>query len=253
LHSNLLLKLVIKVVLTIGLLSQSASIADDAQGSTLKIGITSRTAPYIYEDDVTLGIDPEVLSLLLNRMGYSVEFIKVPYVRRIIVMNSNKLDAITLWSLPEDGTCFTTKPYRYWRNAFFETQKPEPRRTQIGIFSGSEGLSTELSKIGLSHPDLKELPTINGAVRMLLYGRIDGYIGDYPTVIYNLKKEDPKQVLQFEISHFFTPKPQRLCFADARHAIAFDKVITEVEEDGKALRVITQKHGFAERITPPLN
>lgn len=229
----------------------------------MRIGISSRTPPYVIDLDRGAGIDPELLTVLIAQMGYKANFLSVPFRRHAMIMNAEKLDAISLWSPPEGLTCHLTKPYRYWRNALFVASRSNqtvPARAsalpvdRVGIFRGSGRLSNELSTLGLPHSELQQIQSISGAVRMLQYGRLDAYIGDYPTVLYTLQHEREEEEFDLRALHFFEPGPQQLCFLNPAYAEAFDSALVKLTANGgSALAAITKRHGFDERITPPLD
>lgn len=226
----------------------------------LRIGLSARSAPYVLDPSLQRGIEPELLSLIVARMGYEAAFFSVPFKRHAQVMNAHKLDALSLWTVPNDLKCHLSKPYRFWRNALFteksttrNPQKPAPSDAKrIGIFEGSENLKDELDKLGLAHSNLWQTTSIEEAVRMLQYGRLDGHIGDYPTALYILKQQAANGP-SFQPVHFFKPVPQQLCFLDPDLARAFDQALAQIKaEDGDALASIPRRHGITERITPPL-
>nr|WP_281500728.1 transporter substrate-binding domain-containing protein [Kordiimonas marina] len=228
-------------------------------GDTLKVGITSGSPPYVFSVERGDGLDLEILHAIIERMGDTPDFVYVPFARRSLILTSHKVDAVTFWSLPKGVTCHPAKPYRFWRNALFTAHKKgvpgtggDMRRT--GIFMGSEHLKPALAKIGIDYDSLQRIYTVNAGVRMMLYGRLDSYIGDYPTVIYNFHKEDPTGEYEAKILHFFPPTPQQLCFTDAAKADAFNAALDALlKENPEVLNTITRNHGLKERITPPLS
>lgn len=224
----------------------------------LRIGVTSGSPPYVYSIEDGKGLDMDILRAIVARMGLNVTFLPVPFARRSLILRDRKVDAVTFWTMPKDVTCYAGQPYRYWRNALFSVRRKNAAEAlapmnRIGIFKGSEHLSPQLKAIGLPYEGLQQVSTINTAVRMMLYERLDGYIGDYPTVVYNFAKEDPKGAFVPKIEHFFPPMPQRLCFAEKAMALNFDTALQDIiQNDPETLSIITRGHGLSESITPPL-
>ncbi len=225
---------------------------------TLTLGVTSGSPPYVYSIEEGRGLDMDILRAIVTKMGMKTEFVPVPFARRSMILASRKVDAVTFWTAPKDVTCYAGQPYRFWRNALFRVQKKGAVSTnaamkRIGIFKGSDHLAGALSAVGIDHASLQQISTINTAVRMMLYDRLDGYIGDYPTVAYNFKQEDPSGAYETEILQFFTPAPQRLCFTEKAMAERFDGALENIIQNApELLAEITKAHGLAERITPPL-
>ena len=231
----------------------------DAQAQkSLKIGVTSGSPPYILSIEEGKGIDPDILTVIAGRMGYRPVFMPVPFKRRSVILSEKKVDAVTFWTKPEGVTCYPGQPYRYWRNALFKVSRKEvpsmdAPMNRIGIFMGSEHLNEQLAAVGIDHTNLQRIFTIKAAVRMLLHERLDGYIGDYPTVIYNFKAQDKEAAFKAEIQHFFRPAPQRLCFATKELADTFDATLAAIiRDEPNILSDIANQHGLTERITPPL-
>lgn len=224
----------------------------------LKIGVTSGSPPYVFSIEEGQGIDPDILSVIASKMGYRPVFMPVPFKRRSIILTDKKVDAVTFWTKPEGVTCYPGQPYRYWRNALFKVSRKEvpsagAPMNRIGIFMGSEHLDEQLATVGIDHKNLQRIFTIKTAVRMLLHERLDGYIGDYPTVIYNLKAQDKEDAFKAEIQHFFPPAPQRLCFATKDLADTFDAALAAIiRDEPNIFSDITNQYGLTERITPPL-
>jgi len=228
-------------------------------GGALKVGITSGSPPYVFRVEEGRGLDLDILRAIIKRMGEKPDFMHVPFARRSLVLTSNKVDAVTFWTMPKGVTCHASKPYRFWRNALFSVHKKGVPSTgdamkRTGIFMGSEHLRGYLKNLGIDYDSLQRIYTVNAGVRMMLYGRLDSYIGDYPTVIYNFHKEDPKGEFEAHILHFFPPMPQRLCFRNKAKAAAFNAALDALlKENPTALSAITKRHGLKERITPPLS
>jgi|GEM_PF-3623144 len=257
------MKLILQSLALVILLQFSGApfgIAPVLAAEELHIGLSSRSAPYVLDMTVQQGIEPELLSLIVGRMGYQAVFYSVPYQRHALVMNAKKLDAISLWTVPEELKCHLTKPYRYWRNALFmresattSPEQPAPLdAARIGIFEGSERLTDELATLGLVHSKLRPNSSVESAVRMLQYGRLDGHIGDYPTIFYILRQRQASGGPTFRPIHFFKPLPQQLCFLKPELSQAFDRALAQIladEED--TLATIPRRHGIPERITPP--
>ena len=248
------------VLLPFWLVLISAVQATPPDNEPLRIGVTSGSPPYIYSIEDGRGLDPDILTAIVAKMGGKPEFVPVPYARLSLVLRTKKVDAVTFWTQPKDVTCYAGKPYRFWRNALFTVHRTDVAEDptilstgRLGIFMGSDHMAGQLSDVGIDYDSLQKISTINAAVRMMLYERLDGYIGDYPTVVYNFAKEDPDRQYKAEIRHFFPPMPQRLCFTETNQARAFDSALDALLRDTPdALSNITMAHGLTESITPPL-
>ncbi|NVJ96521.1 MAG: transporter substrate-binding domain-containing protein [Alphaproteobacteria bacterium] len=227
---------------------------------TVVIGVTSGSPPYVYSIEEGRGLDMDIMRAITDEMGRDVRFVPVPFARRSIILKDGKVDAVTFWTKPTDVTCYAAQPYRYWRNALFDvrrkgaTAEASGTDERIGIFRGSDHLAPALAEAGIDHTNLQKISTIRAAVRMLLYERLDGYIGDYPTVIYNFREEDPEGKFEAHIRTFFPPAPQRLCFTDKATQEAFDLALERIIRNApETLSAITKAHGLTEQITPPLD
>lgn len=210
--------------------------------------------------DKSEGLDPDLLRAIAATMGHKGTILVLPFARSVAAIKDGRADALTFWALPDDLNCTPTRPYRFWRNALFTVARKgasEPKNapmTMVGIFMGSGHMRDQVAEAGLHYDDLPRIGTIAAAVRMLMHGRLDGYIGDYPTVTYNLQVQDHAGEFTPRIEHFFPPSPQRLCFADANLAESFDQALSSLlRQDPGLLPSITHAHGLTERITPPLN
>ncbi len=246
------------VISILGIAANFLLCAAASAQDTLRLGVTSGSPPYVYSIEEGRGLDMDILRAIVTKMGMEPEFVPVPFARRSMILASGKVDAVTFWTAPKDVICYAGQPYRFWRNALFRVHKKgadtaDAPMKRIGIFRGSEHLAGALKAVGIAHASLQQISTINTAVRMMLYDRLDGYIGDYPTVVYNFKQEDPDGTYDTEILQFFPPAPQRLCFTDPAMANRFDTALSALVEDTpEALSEITRAHGLSERITPPM-
>ncbi len=231
----------------------------DLEMPPLTIGVSSVSPPYILSLEMGEGLDPDILRLIATKMGYEARFVHVPYARREIALREGRIDAVTFWSAPRAFPCHNTAPYRFWRNALisFEGKKAaEAKHTspqRIGIFRGAGFMREEIEAAGISFEGLTRVSTLESSIRMLLHGRLDSFIGDYPSLVYYLQREQTAPGQQPTISRFFKPKPQAVCFAVGEKANAFDRVLAELSEKApETLAEVTSRYGLQARITPPL-
>lgn len=230
----------------------------DVANKPLTIGISSVSPPYTLSIELGEGLDPDILRLIITKMGYETRFLHVPYARRESALHEGRIDAVIFWSAPKAFPCHNTAPYRFWRNALVsldvdgtEIARTSPQR--IGIFRGAGFMRDEIEASGINFDGLTRVSTLKSSIRMLLHGRLDSFIGDYPSLVYYLQQEQPKNGQQPTIRRFFKPKPQAVCFADGAKAQAFDKVLSELaEKTPEALTEITRRYDLRARITPPL-
>lgn len=242
----------------------SASAANETASSgevaikPLTIGITSISPPYILSLEMGDGLDPDILRLITTKMGYEARFVHVPYARRESALREGRIDAVTFWSAPRAFPCHNTAPYRFWRNALISLQgkAAEAKHTspqRIGIFRGSGFMRDEIEATGIDFEGLTRVSTLESSIRMLLHGRLDSFIGDYPSLVYYLKRAQTEKNLLPTIKRFFKPKPQAVCFADGEKANTFDEALAELSENApETLAMVTRRYGLQARITPPL-
>lgn len=230
----------------------------DGVAAPLKIGITTGAPPYIFSIEEGDGLDPDILRVIITRMGQEATFHYIPYARRAQAIRDGRVDAVTFWSRPQNARCHAAAPYRYWLNALFgleKKEKPVDRETmqQIGVFRGADYIREDIESAGFAFDDLQTISSLRSAVRMMLHGRLDGFIGDYPSFLYYVQTEPAAADVTPRALTFFRPTPQALCFADKAKADAFTAALEALSQEAPdALTAVTRRYGFRERITPPL-
>ena len=227
--------ILILLVLPVGFIA----IADESK-PILQIALTSQFPPYTVDHNEKTGIDPELISRVLERAGYTVNFVPTPSKRQAKVTARNDIDGVTGWLNKFLDGCHAARPYRYWFNVLIVPDESSIKTIddlsgkRLAIFEEAqkyiENFATYADKVSY----IVESDSSIQAGRMIKAGRVDAYLGDYVGYYYALLKQygmDEAERLT-DIKYYFNPNPQKICFKDKQVRDRFDETLDQmIDED----------------------
>lgn len=238
-----------------------ASPAQAGERRTIAIGLSSKSPPYVIDLQARTGVDIEIIDAVFSRAGVDVIFHNVPLNRQATVWEETRLDGLTLWHVPDGLSCNLTKPYRYWKDALFVPDMADYAHVRsvadlagqrLGTFRGAFDHIAALGEGGHTRDSIQEIPYINSAARMLSYGRLDGYVGDYFGIRHALDQSDTPAPQGVRLVEFYPAEPQYLCFRDKAVADLFDSVMARlVAEPDDRINAIARAYGAGVNIFTP--
>jgi polar amino acid transport system substrate-binding protein len=177
------------------LLVQGAALA---QQLTLTVGWEDNPPIQMRTDGDRQGIDMDIVRAMTEHAGYQIRFVKLPWARQLIMLESGELDIAQSASVTEERRRYAvwTEPYRIEKVTLFALDKGPTsikslrdllgKSVQIGYMRGSEfGGDFQALK---DHPQLKTslkaLTSNQSALEMLRAGRLDYVIEEQLTFAY---------------------------------------------------------------------
>jgi hypothetical protein len=203
------------------------------------VSLSSHFPPYTIDHAKKTGIDPELLSTIMRRAGYEVEFITTPSKRQNSVIQRLDVDAATVWVMNSAVDCYMSKPYRYWLNVLIVPDNSDIKELKdlegkrLIIFHDAEQHIDNLADISELVVLLLESESSLQAARMLRADRADAYVGDYTGYYYALQSEYGKEEAErlTNIKHYFNSMPQKICFKDKQIRDDFDQALSELIDE----------------------
>lgn len=206
----------------------------------LIVALTSQFPPYTISREDKTGIDPELISRVLERAGFEAIFIPTNSKRVDSASQEKGIDAVTGWSKEFLPVCHVTKPYRYWLNVLIARQSSDIKSLddlegkRLAKFEGAESHINDFAAFTKDVSFMVVSESSIQAGRMIKANRVDAYIGDYVGYYYALLLTYGEQVARdlTSIKHYFNRNDQRICFKDEAIRNKFDKALDElIDED----------------------
>ena len=217
-----------------------STIRADQNEQTLQIAITSQFPPYTVSHSEKTGIDPELISRVLERAGYQVEFVPTPSKRQSRITSRDEIDGTTGWLNTFLEGCHPARPYRYWFNVLIVPDHSDIKTIddlsgmRLAIFEEAEQYIDNFAVFVDNVSYMFESDSSIQAGRMIKAGRVDAYLGDYVGYYYALMsyygKDEAERLT--DVKHYFNPNPQRICFKDKEVRDRFDSALDKmIDED----------------------
>ncbi len=206
----------------------------------LVIALTSQFPPYTVSLEEKTGIDPELISRVLERAGYDTAFIPTTSKRVDSASVEEGIDAVTSWTKNFMPTCYVTKPYRYWLNVLIVPQSSPINSLEdlagkrLAKFEGAEDYISNFNEAVKDARFVIVSDSSLQAGRMVKADRIDAYIGDYVGYFYALVMQYGEDVANelTSVKHYFNHNKQRICFKDEAARDAFDSTLDQMIDEG---------------------
>ena len=231
-------KLQIGLFILICISKLSVTATDPAK--TLVVALTSQFPPYTISRQDKTGIDPELISRVLEMAGYQVTFIPTNSKRVDSASKESAIDAVTGWSKEFLPVCHVTKPYRYWLNVLITRQSSDIQSIadlagkRVAKFEGAENHIKDFTSLtkDVNHMVVSESSIQAG--RLIRANRVDAYIGDYVGYYYALLLTYGEDVANdlTSVKHYFAVNEQRICFKDETIRNKFDDTLDKLIEQG---------------------
>lgn len=233
------------------------------KGPTFTVGIHERT---FYREKISAnvwaGVDIDIVQAIFDQTDYHFEFVEYPWKRTLKMIEIGNVDiALSAARLPEREAFafFTSVSFRQGHNVLFIDNKKQELFKGVGRLSDLKGLSYKLGVIrGISYSDEFErlvteewfsanLITLDEGARlprMLLLGRIDGYLDSEYGGLYRINDdlEYKSRIKAHGYATTFQEAQTYLMFSkksvtEAQVAV-FDEALRKIKEDGQYARLL---------------
>ncbi|SDE33511.1 substrate-binding periplasmic protein [Kordiimonas lacus] len=214
------------LVMLMALLAPSGAWAQPApepwmEGRPVLVGTITHNPPYVFENP-SAGIDLDLVTEAFAHVGLEVEFVHAPLSRVQVLLATGKVDAMTTFRTIED-LCVNSIPFSYWHDGIsvpVESEAPissieDLKGMRVGMFPGAVKVLKYLTP--------EDVMTFGSSmivydreqlVRVLLYRRLDAYIGDYWALEYAYQQLASDQPRPYKVAVRFAPTPRQLCVRD---------------------------------------
>jgi len=228
-----------KLMITI-LLSCVTPLAIAKHDDTIHIALTSQNPPYTIDHKKKTGIDPELISRVLERAGYQVSVMPTPHKRQDTITVRDDIDAVTGWVKDFLPGCHAARPYRYWFNVLIVPDSSDIKGLsdiagkRLSAFEGARKYIENFDEFTKDVVFLVDAESSAQAGRMIKVNRVDAYIGDYVGYYFSLKSlyGDEEADRLTRVEHYFKVNNQRICFKDKAVRDAFDKTLDSMIDEG---------------------
>ncbi len=251
--------LIVALTLCWGILcADSLAVAqDEASGSDpILVGTILDNPPYVLENP-SAGIDLDIIRAAFVSVGTSVDYIHAPISRVEFLLSEGRIDAMTTFRTRTEQ-CSNSDVFSHWHDgvsvrlalADQVASLEDLQGLRVGMFPGAERVLA--SVIGDYLPTFGSKVTIFRTplvVRMLRYGRIDAYIGDFWALEHaaDAGKEAEDQAteqtdngLSYKTVVAFPPTPRKLCFLDDGLREMFNEGLRQLQTAGRIEQI--QRH-----------
>lgn len=234
------------------LCSYSSLAALDECKTPLKLSSTSQWYPYIYQDSHgnSAGVDVDLLSIILQRMGCQLEVVHFPERRALLELSRGRFDI----SLGASKTSTRMKTFFYSTSYRNEVNKFAYRMNDQDIndttsfkevlelkkvvainYAGWYG--EEIAKAKQQHPFFSFIPTVANRLKMLDVNRVDIVVDDEFVLCSELLRSayegiiiHPAILSEAPIHFIFNKTSVSLAFV-----AEFNKVLDSMKADGSLL------------------
>jgi|GEM_PF-1559170 len=214
------------------------------QGQPVIVGTITHNPPYVLEDPSS-GIDLDMVAEAFSRAGLKVEFVHAPLSRVQVLLSSGKVDAMTTFSTNED-LCINSEIFSYWHDGISVpiestdqiASVQDLKGMRVGMFPGAVDVLKELTPEDIASFGSSVTVYNRGQlIRMMLYRRLDAYIGDYWALEYAYQQLAADQPRPFKVAVRFPPTPRRLCVRDPALVKRFNDGVKALAEGDAAERI----------------
>lgn len=236
-------------VLLLALIAPSVAASSvAANDEVLRVGTIKHNPPYVFEEP-SAGIDIDSIRASFNSVGVAVEFVHAPLVRLGVLLDLQKIDAMTAF-IDDGNTCAKSRTYGHWHDgvavrrdlAKSVNTMADLEGLHVGMFPAAKKvfahkLDPHTDKFA-SETTIFNTPSV---LRMLQYARIDAYIGDSWGLDYLVANNSARAVAPpYEVAIKFEPTKRQLCFADDAMRDLFDQGLEQVRSSGRLDRIVAQ-------------
>jgi polar amino acid transport system substrate-binding protein len=186
----------------------------------LKLSSTSEWYPYIYQDEngVSTGVDVELLTIILNKMGCQLEVVHFPERRALLELKRGRFDIALGASKTESRLkeFFYSNAYRNERNklAYRINEKDIAtannfqdilKTNKIIAINYAGWYGDEISQAKNEYKYFSYIPTANNRLKMLNLNRVDIVIDDDIVLCSELQRSAYQDIQIHPIVLFETP------------------------------------------------
>jgi len=208
------------------------------------VGTITHNPPYVLENP-SAGIDLDLVREAFAHVGVEVEFVHAPLSRVQVLLETGKVDAMTTFRTI-DGLCTNSDIISFWHDGITVPVESTAQISSIqdlagmrvGMFPGAVEVLNYLTPADLATfrssmivYDREQL------IRVLLYRRLDAYIGDYWALEYAYQQLASDQPRPYRVAHKFPPTPRRLCIRDEALVARFNAGVAAIKEGDLADRI----------------
>lgn len=223
-----------------------AARVEGGDAARVTIGTILHNPPYVTENP-SAGIDLDIIRAAFGAAGRDVSFTHAPISRVEFLLAEGRIDAMTTFRTSETQ-CHNSGVFSAWHDGVSVRRDLADRVTSIadlhglrvGMFPGAERVLDHI--IGDHVRTFDRRVTIFRTplvVRMLRYGRIDAYIGDYWALEHAARAEKGgDEAPAFVTVVAFPPTLRRLCFLDDGLRQIFDSGLLQIRAAGDTDRII---------------
>ncbi|NVJ98408.1 MAG: transporter substrate-binding domain-containing protein [Alphaproteobacteria bacterium] len=210
----------------------------------VRVGTITNNPPYVLENP-SAGIDLDLVAEAFARVGLKVEFHHAPLSRVQVLLETGKVDAMTTFRT-NDTLCTNSVVFSHWHDGITVPRdiELEVKTVQdlaglrVGMFPGAVKVLDNLSDYDIS--SFAMAMTVydrNQLIKVLLYRRLDAYIGDYWALDYAFRQLAPDTPKPYRLAVAFEPTPRRLCVRNAALVERFNQGVAAMLADGTPERV----------------
>ena len=224
-----------KFIIALGICLYSSVVYPEAKSLDVAVGWTK--PPYVIEQGNT-GFEVDLVRALLNKMGYDMRPIYVPYGRSHYLLSNGKVDiAMTLNKNINIGDGVFSEPYVVYQNAAISLRgrgikilKPADvaNYSVVGFQNSHLVLGPEYGQAVKASSFYIELPDQKKQVEMLLKGKTDLVVMDIN--IFNYFSRELlglDHMRNVDIHRVFAPSRYRLGFQDQKLKDEFNHTLVE--------------------------
>lgn len=203
------------------------------------IGTITHNPPYVLQNP-SGGIDLDLIEAAFGHVGLKVEFTHAPLSRVQILLETNKVDAMTTFRTIE-GLCVNSDVFSYWHDGISVPKQLEKEVAtvqdlaglRVGMFPGAVMVLPNLTEQDVSSFGSSVTVFNRGQlIKMLHYGRLDAYIGDYWALEYAYRQLTPDQPKPYRVAVEFEPTPRRLCIKNSALVEPFNRGVKDILAEG---------------------
>ncbi len=205
------------------------------EGRPVIVGTISHNPPYVLENP-SAGIDLDLVKEAFAQTGLEVEFVHAPLSRVQILMEAGKVDAMTTFSTKE-SLCTNSDVFSYWHDGISVPVEStdaigsvkDLKGMRVGMFPGAVEVLAYLTPDDVAtFGSSVTVYNRNQLIRMMLYRRLDAYIGDYWSLEYAYQQLASDEPRPFKVAVEFEPTPRRLCVRDKALVERFNEGVAAI-------------------------
>ncbi len=223
-------------------------IPTSAFGEKLKIVVGLERPPYILQA-TNSGYELELLSQVIELMGYGVKYIYVPYGRSQKLLSDPDIDGITTMTADTEANVERlTDSYVTYHNSVVSLAEKKLKISMlsdlknVGVISFHNAkalLGDEYHDAVVNNPSYLEIAKQSTQVKLFLKDRVDCIVIDKNIFNYFFKQLGVNKAVVFH--NLFPPIDYQMVFKDPKLVLSFNKHLTVFKMTEK-YRLLQQKY-----------